>query len=166
MVPGDHSKQEDNMKMAAPSLAVVATAVVTMLPFPVAAQQLTEQEAHRIVEKGIEALNEAFRITDAAAAAAVFAEDAIRVLPRGVVQGRAAITQGYAAMLGNKDWEEDPDKVDQVRVLSNDVILATGSWSGTYKGTTHLHGYWSSTVERQGDAWKIVMGTVTNASDR
>jgi hypothetical protein len=68
-------------------------------------------------------------------------------------------------MLGNKDWEEDPDKVDQVRVLNNDVILATGTWSGTYKGTTHLHGYWGSTVERQGDTWKIVMGAVNNASD-
>jgi hypothetical protein len=88
------------------------------------------------------------------------------VLPRGTVQGRAAITQGYANMLSNKDWEQDPDKVNQVRVISNDVILVTGSWSGTAKGITHLHGYWVSTLLRTGDAWNIVMGMVNLASDQ
>jgi uncharacterized protein (TIGR02246 family) len=144
----------------------ITAALVVVLSLPVAAQQLAEQEARQIAETGIEALNKAFRDKDAAAAAAVFAEDAIRVLPRGIVQGRAAITQGYTNMLANKDWEVDPDKVNQVRVISNDVILVTGSWSGTAKGVTHMHGYWGSTLLRTGDTWKIVMGMVTPASDK
>ncbi len=81
------------------------------------------------------------------------------------MNGRAAITEGYAAKLGNKDWQEDPDRIDQVQVISNDVILAWGTWSGTLKGTTHLHGYWDSTLVRQGDTWKIVMGMINFESD-
>jgi hypothetical protein len=81
------------------------------------------------------------------------------------VQGRAAITQVYAKGFGIKDWEIEPDTVDKVRVISNDVILATGAWSGTFKGTSHVHGYWGSTVVRTGDTWKIVMGVVNRATD-
>lgn len=144
----------------------LAVALLASSPLAVAAQtQLTDQQANQIVEKSIEALNKAFRNRDAAAAATIYAEDATRITTEGTVHGRAAITRGYAAMLGNKDWHEDPDQIDQVRVISKNVILATGTWSGTLKHRIRMHGFWESVVVRRGDTWKTVMGMINLASD-
>jgi len=133
------------------------------LALPASAQKLTEQDARTVFEKVIAAYDKAYRDYDPAEIAANYAEDAIRLNPAGPVRGRAAVEKWYADLLGSKSWAEDPIKTDQVKVISDDVILATGSWSGTWKdakGTTPMNGFYSLALVRENGTWTIGMSTV------
>src|SRR6266446_10018070 len=141
---------------------VIVTALAIPLAMPAAAQQLTEQEAQQAAQGIVHAFNKAAQNHDAAGLAALYTEDAILVTPFGPQFGRAAIQKHASEAEGSPDWSPDPAKLVQVKVIGNDVILRTGSWSGTLRGPngpTQLSGYWATTDVREGGTWKIRMET-------
>ena len=114
-----------------------------------AAQQVSEQDAQQAGQGLLDAWNKT------------------RETPQGLISGRAAIESAIAAE--PKDYTSDPRKLEQVKMIGDEVMLRAGTWSGTYNGPNrpvHLKGYWSDTDVRNGNTWKIRQETynVTPAS--
>ena len=135
---------------------LVIPALVVALAIPAAAQQLTEQEAHQVAQGFADQFAKAFKAKDAAGIAALYTDDAMRISGDGTLSlGRAAVEKFYAK--GVQSFDEDPLKIIQVKVISNDTFVVFGSWSGIYhgeNGPTHEGGRFAATVVRVGDAWK------------
>ena len=94
---------------------------------------------------------------DAAAAAALFTQDAIVVPPGSAFAGRDAIQKDMEK--GIKDGHADHvSTVDQIHV-SGDLAWTTGGWSMTVPGPDGarraLHGNYSTVDQREGGAWKV-----------
>lgn len=94
---------------------------------------------------------------DAAAAAALFTEDAVVVPPGPAFAGRDAIQKDMQK--GIKDGHADhTSTVDQIHV-SGDFAWTTGGWSMTVPrpdGTRRvLHGNYSTVDQREGGVWKV-----------
>ena len=56
-----------------------------------------------------------------------------------------------------QSFDEDPLKIIQVKIISNDTIVVFGSWSGIYhgeNGPTQTGGRFAATAVQVGDAWK------------
>jgi uncharacterized protein (TIGR02246 family) len=136
---------------------VIIPALAVALAIPAAAQQLTEQEAHQVVQGLIDQTNELYKAKDAAGLAARYTDDAVRINGNGtVLLGRAAIEKFTAKAL--QSFDEDPVKIIAIKVISNDTIVAFGSWSGIYhgeNGPAHEGGCWAATDVHVGDGWKI-----------
>ena len=136
-------------------------AIVPVLAFgvalPAAAQQLTEQAARKVVEANVQAEHQAINAKNAAAVLALHTDDSIRVT--GDLQtliGREANLKWWEGTV--QGWEPDPDKIDVVRVVGNDAIVATGSWSGKWHGDNGVFpnsGGFMDLFLRVGDAWKL-----------
>ncbi len=139
------------------SLALVSLLILLHM-VPAAAQQLTEQQARQAVQSSLyDIIQKSAQAKDAATQAALYTEDALRVSPTGdTLVGRAAIEKYYTKTF--QSFDEDPFTVDHVKVLTNDVVLAEGSWSGTWHGPdgpVHMAGRWANTDVRVGDTWRI-----------
>jgi len=135
------------------------------LAMPAVAQQLTDQEARKIAETIEQAWEKGFQDRSPAALAALYSRDAIRISGNGETQvGPAAIETFYTGL--TKAWDADPNKLEQVKALGNDVIVVTGAWSGTWhgeKGPIKFSGHFANTDIREGDGWKIALFIVSNA---
>jgi ketosteroid isomerase-like protein len=140
------------------SLALVPVMAIG-LAVPAVAQQLTDQAARQVVEAIVQAEYKAVQAKDAVAAAALGTDNVIRVTGAGdTIVGREAHVKWWAQVV--QHWENDPDKIDQVRVLSNDMIVATGFWSGKWhgdNGSVPIAGRWMTSLLRVGDTWKQTM---------
>jgi uncharacterized protein (TIGR02246 family) len=139
--------------MIVPALAVGLAASAT-------AQQVSEQDARQAGQGVLDAWNMAAKQKDAAAQAALYAEDAVRVTPEGLISGRAAIEKRAAETF--RSYSPDPSELEQVKIIGSEVILRAGTWSGTYNGPhgpVYLKGYWSDADVRDGNTWKIKQET-------
>lgn len=104
---------------------------------------------------------EAYNRGDVDAMAAAFTEDAVRVTPGGIFQGRDAIRQSFqeAIKLGLHDYSVE-------RTLSRSeagFVFNAGKWQAKL-GDHAYHGYYTSIVVREGNEPKIREETVTIAS--
>jgi uncharacterized protein (TIGR02246 family) len=96
---------------------------------------------------------------DAAATAALFADDAVWVLPDATVRSRQAIQQRLS-----DDFKmgviNEVDTVDEVHV-SADMAWVIGHWSAKIAGlnntTQAMQGRWGSVHIRDGNEWRIRM---------
>jgi uncharacterized protein (TIGR02246 family) len=134
--------------------------VLAGLTASVPASALTEAEARQAAQRLTETEIKAEQEKDIGAVIALFTEDAVQVTPEGLNSGHAAIEQFYTA--GLKDYTPDFGKIERVTPLGDGVILAAGSWSGTYHspdGPVRLSGYWSWTTVKTGSIWKISQET-------
>jgi uncharacterized protein (TIGR02246 family) len=143
---------------------VIIPALAVALAIPAAAQQLTEQETHQVAQGLADQYYKATKAKDAAGIAAEYTDDAVRISGNGsLLLGRAAVEKFYAKSL--QSFDDDPPKIIQVKIISNDTIVVFGSWSGIYhgdNGPTHVGGRWVTTDVRVGDAWKIAAILVSN----
>jgi uncharacterized protein (TIGR02246 family) len=121
------------------------------------AQQLTEQQANQVAQGSVDAFNAAYTAKDAGAIAARYTEDCIRVAGSGdTLVGRAAIEAFYKKSM--QVYDNDDSKLDRVKIVSDNVIVAFGLWSGTFhsdKGPVRSGGHWMNTMVRTADGWKI-----------
>lgn len=106
---------------------------------------------------------EAYNRGDVDAMAATFTENAVRVTPSGIFQGRDAIRQSFqeAIKLGLHDYSVE-------RTLSRSeagFVFNTGKWQAKFGDKTY-HGYYTAIVVREGDEPKIREETVTIAAPR
>jgi uncharacterized protein (TIGR02246 family) len=115
-----------------------------------------------VIAKHADAMNN----NDAAAAAALFTEDAVYVTDGGPINGRQAIEKWYADLFQKVHFSDhlitvDQDSPHNIGTAGKQMIWATGAWSTSIKGEnfgpTEIKGYWS--VIRVGDDWKIRMLT-------
>jgi uncharacterized protein (TIGR02246 family) len=121
-------------------------------------------EAEAAFEKKIE---EAYNNNDAAAVAALYADDAVEVTNRGPVYGRQAIDKYFEGVFQKVHISNYVSKADPVRGIrkgmADNEMWANAEWSGTIqvKGANPVEqkGYWSSIKVLEGDTWKIKMGT-------
>jgi uncharacterized protein (TIGR02246 family) len=134
---------------------ITAGLLLAAIALPAAAQQLSEQEARKAMQSIVEVWVNAAQKKDAATIASLYTEKSIRVTPDGVLNGRAAIQQNLEE--GLKVFSNISIKLDQVRVLGNDAIESSGTWSGVLQspnGPVPVNGYWGATDIREGGTWK------------
>ena len=103
---------------------------------------------------------EAYNRGDVEAMAGAFTENAIRVTPSGIFQGRAAIRRSFQAALdlGLHDYTV-------TRTISRSesgFIFNTGEWQAKLRDKS-FHGYYTATVVLDGDRTRIMEETVTVA---
>ncbi|MGB5903061.1 MAG: nuclear transport factor 2 family protein [Xanthobacteraceae bacterium] len=103
---------------------------------------------------------EAYNRGDIPAMVDAFTENAIRVTPSGIFQGRDAIRRSFQAALdiGLHDYTVK-------RTLSRSdgrFIFNTGEWRAKL-GDKPFHGYYTATVVHDGDRTRIMEETVTVA---
>jgi uncharacterized protein (TIGR02246 family) len=125
-----------------------------------AAQHVSEQDARQAGQSVLDAWNKTMQQKDAAAHAVLFTEGAVQVTPHGLISGRASIESRAAEDF--KSYAADASKLEQVKMIGNDVMLRSGTWSGTYNGPNgpvHLKGFWSDADVRDGDTWEIKQET-------
>ena len=136
------------------SFAVPTFAQQTNTPDPQLRQRLLA-----VIEKHADAMNK----NDAAAAAALFTEDAVYMTDRGPINGREAIEKMYGDLFQKVHFSDHVITVDQdsPHIIGTDgkTMWATGGWSSTIQvqnsNPIQIRGYWS--VIREGDDWKIRM---------
>jgi uncharacterized protein (TIGR02246 family) len=112
----------------------------------------------------------AFNRHDAAAVAALFAKDGVRVSPSGESRGRPAIAKSFAKYEFQR-WNctDLLKRIDRVLTVGNRVI-AQGIWSLTYqedgahKPNKPDEGHLSWVLVREGDTWKIARETTSDSN--
>jgi uncharacterized protein (TIGR02246 family) len=142
------------------AVAVVGLAIGFAVPgFAQQKDTVDPQTAQQIRALRIK-FDEAFNRNDAAAVAALYAEDGVWVsLKNGAFHGRQAIEKAYAK---NEFGPWHPSnlvgRVDRVIALGNDV-RAYGTWSETWRDTNggpiNGEGYFLWVNVREGNTWKI-----------
>jgi len=107
--------------------------------------------------------DEAYNKNDAAALAALFAEDAVVVTDTGPIYGREAIEKMYADEFHKWHNINHIGQADQLNAIGNEP-WSVGEWWNTLQsqtGPVFVRGYWSAIYLREGDTWKIRMLTVS-----
>ena len=94
----------------------------------------------------------AFNRQDAAALAALFSEDGIRVTPQGIIQGRDAIHKDSDKQFQSRFHDLSITPLI-VRTLS-DSIWEAGEWTMKI-GEQPVRGYFAMTLVREGNSFKI-----------
>jgi ketosteroid isomerase-like protein len=104
---------------------------------------------------------EAYNRGDADAMAAAFAEDAIRVTPSGIFQGRDAIRLNLqdALNMGLHDYTVQRT----ASRAEGTFVFNAGRWQAKL-GDQSLHGYYTAIIVRDGDQARIMEETVTIAA--
>jgi uncharacterized protein (TIGR02246 family) len=109
--------------------------------------------------------SEAWNNNDAAALAAFYTEDAVRVGDTGPVHGREAIQKLYSDLFKQIHVSNHSNKRDQYYAIgrNGNEVWANGEWSGTVKGQNfgpvEQKGYWTTILVHEGDTWKFRMET-------
>lgn len=143
-------------------LYMFTAALMIEQAMPACAQQISEQEANQAAKSITDVLDKALHEKDAAGAVALFTKNAIRVTAEGPQIGRQEIENAFTGLF--KVYTSEFDKIDQVTVISNDVVGSVNRFAGTYsgpKGAETLKGYATFIYVREGNTWKIRMETVS-----
>jgi uncharacterized protein (TIGR02246 family) len=128
------------------------------LAMPACAQQISEEEANQAAKGVAESFVKALHEKDAAGAAGLFTENAIRVVGKGPQIGRSEIEKALRGAF--KAYTPEFDRVDQVTVIDNHVIGSVSSFAGTYNGQA-IKGHATFIYVRDGNTWKIRMEAVS-----
>jgi uncharacterized protein (TIGR02246 family) len=105
--------------------------------------------------------DEACNQRDAAALAALFTEDAVCVMPDGLLSGRQAIERWYSEHFQRWYPINHISETNQLNAIGQQV-WSLGQWWNTLQtqnGPVFVRGYWSALFVREGGAWKIRMLT-------
>ena len=94
----------------------------------------------------------AFNRKDAAAVAALFSEDGIRVTPQGILQGRDAIQKDSDKRFQSRFHDLSITPLI-IRGLS-DAVWEAGEWTMKI-GDQPIRGYFAMTLVREGNSFKI-----------
>jgi uncharacterized protein (TIGR02246 family) len=145
-------------------LGIMACAAVVVLTTEAARAEAIDPASSPFAAAGKQ-YTEAYNRKDAAAVAALFADDAVRVTDRGIIQGRDAIQKSTEAALeaGGHDL--------RIRYHVAHIDGNTG-WSvaevdysvrGKDGSVSPMHAFGTSVWVRDGGAWKIKTSAITNA---
>ena len=137
--------------------------------YRLATKRRPEEWALRAGADILAAFNRAGAEHDVGALASLYSKDAVLVWVRSgeTLIGRAKIAAGTDDLF--KSFIPDPSELERVTMVADDVILRSGSWSGTYHdetGPVHLRGCWTTTDVREGATWKIRTETCIRSARR
>jgi ketosteroid isomerase-like protein len=144
-------------------VALVALAISFTLPtFAQQREPTASQQDRQQLDALIEKFDEAWNNNDAAALAALYAEDAVIVRNTGPIYGREAIEKMYTDLFQKVHFSNHIAKADQfsphIIGTAGNEAWSNGEWSTTLKGQNfgpiQLKGYWSNITVRDGDTWK------------
>jgi uncharacterized protein (TIGR02246 family) len=142
-------------------LIVAGLAIGFVLPAIAEQTNTTDPQTTQKLRSVSKAYDEAVSNNDAAAAAALFTDDAVFVSDRGPLDGRQAIEQWYTGVFQvwhPKNHIGTPDG-NGPRSTTDSEAWETGAWSetGQDKAGHHMQvrGYWSTIYVREGDNWKL-----------
>jgi ketosteroid isomerase-like protein len=124
------------------------------------ADELSQTEAMRIYKGVGDQFTAAFKNKQVDKMVALFGDDGWRITDMGPVVGRDALTKHFDAVFKVADLENA--YIDQIKVLDNNNILATGRWEVTRRPPNQppqpATGFWVMEIGRQKDnTWKIAM---------
>jgi uncharacterized protein (TIGR02246 family) len=125
------------------------------------AAELSQAEAQKIWQPVGDQFVQAFKAKQGDKMAALYSNDGWRVTDTGPIIGKEALLKHFQDVVKVFDLGNNTG-VDQVKVLGNNNILATGHWEGTLKLPDQppipQSGYWADTLTKQSDGnWKISM---------
>ena len=118
--------------------------------------QTSDADAQRAGQSVLDAWNRTRIAKDAQGHAALYAADVVQVTPFGIISGKPAFAKNLDEVL--KTFTTNPSTLEHVAMLGPDVMLRSGTWSGTLatpSGPVPMHGYWSDVDKRAGDGWQI-----------
>jgi ketosteroid isomerase-like protein len=124
------------------------------------ADELSQAEATKI-GKGIEdQFTEAFKNKQVDKMVGLFTDDGWRITDMGPVTGREDLTKHWDAVFKIADLQNT--HTDQIKVVDNNNILATGHWEATLRLPNQppqpSTGFWALAISKQKDnTWKIAM---------
>jgi ketosteroid isomerase-like protein len=143
-----------------PANTAIGVALVVWLAAisPASAQQDKPSAGGELFDKVQSEFAAAYNRKDIDAMATAFSEDAIRVTPSGIFQGREAIRRNLqnAVSLGLHDYSVH-------RIVSRSygaLVFNAGEWQAKL-GDRQFHGCYTALLGRQGDQVKILEETVT-----
>jgi uncharacterized protein (TIGR02246 family) len=143
--------------------ALVGLAIGSVLPTFAQQKDTVDPQIAQQIRVLASNFDAAFNKNDAAAVAALYKEDAVRVTPHGTFSGRQAIEKGYAKFEFQQYLcNNNVLKVDQVNAVGNDV-RALGTWTCTFQDAGkegHAGGHFTWIIVREGDTWQIRRSTV------
>jgi uncharacterized protein (TIGR02246 family) len=140
------------------NFARLAVAAALLVPAAALAGEADVSAADRQVILDIAKQHDAaLNRNDAAAAAALFTDDAVVVPPGPAFAGHDAIQKDMEKGI-KSGYADHASTVDQIHV-SGDLAWTTGGWSMTVPGPDGtrraLHGNYSTIDQREGGAWKV-----------
>jgi uncharacterized protein (TIGR02246 family) len=123
------------------------------------AADLTLADAQRIYQPLADQFIQSFKAKQPEKMAAVFTDDGWRITDNGPVIGKEALLKHFEAVV--KVFDLSNAYVDQVKVLDNENIQATGRWEGTLKLPKQpprpMAGFWVVTATQKEGNWKWAM---------
>ena len=139
----------------------VAAMLLLSAATPASSQQYEASAGGELFERVQSQFAEAYNRKDVEAMATAFSENAIRVTPSGISQGREAIRDTFqdATNMGLHDYSVR-------RTVSRsygEFIFNGGEWQAKL-GDQPFHGYYTAIRGREGDHVKILEETVTLAA--
>jgi len=121
------------------------------------AADLTQADAQRIFQSLGDQFTQGFKAKQPEKMAAAFTDDGWRITDNGPIIGKEALLKHFEAVV--KVFDLDNTYIDQVKVLDNETIQATGRWDGTLKLPNRppqpMAGFWVDTATKQKDGnWR------------
>jgi uncharacterized protein (TIGR02246 family) len=146
-------------------LALVALAIGFAVPGFAQQKDTADPQIIEQLDALAKKFHEAWNNNDAAALAALYAEDAVRVNNTGPIYGREAIEKWYADLFQKLHFSNHIGKRDQysphIIGTAGNEVWSNGEWSTTVQAQNgkpfQLKGYWSVILVREADAWKFRM---------
>ena len=150
--------------MMPPILAGIASAALFLLIAGTARAEAIDPASSPFAAVGKQYI-EAYNRKDAAAVAALFADDAVRVTDRGIIQGREAIQKSTEAGLeaGGHDLRLRYQHTHMDGNTGWSVAEVDYSVRGKDGSVSPMHAFATSIWVRDGAAWKIKAQQVVNA---
>src|SRR5271165_4786792 len=154
--------------MKIPLLLALAGLAISFA-LPTFAQQTVDPKIEQQIRALAAKYDEAFNRNDAAAVAALYAQDGVNATPHaGTFHGRQAIEENYAKWDFQRWHARNFVKtIDRVVAVGNEV-RAYGTWRRTYQETTSAprddEGHFVWVLVRDGDTWKIRRDTASEST--
>jgi uncharacterized protein (TIGR02246 family) len=122
--------------------------------------ELTQAEAQKIYQPLEDQFTQYFKAKQPEKMASLFTDDGWRITDNGPIVGKEALLKHFEAVV--KVVDLDNTYTDQVKVLDDNNIQATGRWEATLKlpnqPSQPMTGFWIVTQTKQKDGnWKWAM---------
>jgi ketosteroid isomerase-like protein len=139
---------------------LMASVFMLWLPGFLNAAELTPAEAQKIYQPLGEQFTQYFKAKQPEKMASLFTDDGWRITDNGPIVGKEALLKHFEAQV--KVFDLDNAYTDQVKVVDESNIQATGRWEGTLKLPNQtpkpISGFWVVTQTKQKDGnWKWAM---------
>jgi ketosteroid isomerase-like protein len=130
------------------TLSIVAASMLIGMAAPALEQQNSSEDNQQVVTNLYQRWTAAFNRQDLSELMTLYTEDAIRITPQGIFQGRDAIRKQLEG--GLKAGAHDISSIPKIVQPSGDLIWNGGEWSAKVGSDRTVRGYYSDVITREG----------------